>query len=390
MLSLSSNVTARIAVTVFFAFLYYFVIGTQLAVLPVFVHVHLRFSPVIAGIAISMQYVATLVSRPRAGQMSDTAGAKRTVMRGQIAGAISGAILLVAAFASHWPVASLALLLVSRLFLGAGESCVATGATLWGIGRTGPKHTAQVISWSGVATYGALAAGAPLGVWIENRYGLAILAAIVTALPFLGYAIANTVPAVAVMKGKTLAFGKLLRRVYPHGLALALSTVGFGVIASFATLYYASFHWPNAALSLTVFGLCFVATRVLFAGTIDKRGGLPVASVSLVIEVIGLLLLWRARTPHEAMFAAAITGFGFALVFPAIGVEAVKRVDAANRGSALGVYTAFLDLALGVTGPAAGVIVTHFGYSTIFLFAAMMAFAALLLTLAMFRRSTEV
>ena len=38
------------------------------------------------------------------------------------------------------------------------------------------------------------------------------------------------------------------------GIGLALGTVGFGAIATFITLYYASHQWSNAAFSLTLFG----------------------------------------------------------------------------------------------------------------------------------------
>jgi len=71
------------------------------------------------------------------------------------------------------------------------------------------------------------------------------------------------------------------------------------------------------------------------------------------------------------LLGAALTGCGFALVFPAIGVEAVARVPAGSRGAALGAYSAFLDLALGVTGPVAGYISNGYGYPSIFLSAAL-------------------
>jgi MFS family permease len=67
---------------------------------------------------------------------------------------------------------------------------------------------------------------------------------------------------------------------------------------------------------------------------------------------------------------AALTGFGFALVFPALGVEAFQRVPSGSRGAAVGVFSVFLDVALGVTGPLAGLLVGVWGYASIFLIAA--------------------
>ena len=78
-----------------------------------------------------------------------------------------------------------------------------------------------------------------------------------------------------------------------------------------------------------------------------------------------------------AMAGAAISGMGFSLVFPAIGVEAVKRVPEFNRGTALGVYTAFADVSFFLVGPIAGAIIGFFGYASIFLFGLISVLAAL-------------
>jgi hypothetical protein len=43
----------------------------------------------------------------------------------------------------------------------------------------------------------------------------------------------------------------------------------------------------------------------------------------------------------SASTVAFVTGLGCALVFPALGVEALKRVLPANRGSAMGAFVAF-------------------------------------------------
>jgi MFS family permease len=361
--------TLQIIPVVFFTFLCYLTIGIPLAVLPGYVHGDLGYSAVLAGAAISVQYLATLASRPLAGRSADTLGPKRTVSIGLLGCGASGVLLLLAVLSGHWPVLSLTLLVFSRLVLGFGESLCGTGAILWGIGRVGTNNNARVISWNGIATYGALAIGAPLGVAIAHAIGFAALGILVIALAALGF---------------------YLARQIAHGIGLALGSAGFGSIATFITLFYAAKNWPNAALSLTVFGTLFIGARLLFANTIKTYGGFRVAIASFSFECVGLLMLWLAPEPHIALAGAALTGFGFALVFPALGVEAVGLVPPASRGAALSAYSVFLDLSLGITGPLAGYIAGEFGYGSVFLFAAVAAAAAVVLSTVLYLRNAKV
>jgi MFS family permease len=89
-------------------------------------------------------------------------------------------------------------------------------------------------------------------------------------------------------------------------------------------------------------------------------------------------------TPQEAvaLAVALVTDLGCALVFPALGVETLKWVLPANRGSAMGAFVAFLDIPSGVSGPVAGLIAGQFGYAAVYLFGvASVSFgAALVLT----------
>jgi predicted MFS family arabinose efflux permease len=152
-------------------------------------------------------------------------------------------------------------------------------------------------------------------------------------------------------------------------MGLALGGVSFSVLATFVTLLYAHRHWSGAALCLTAFGVAFISVRVLFIQTINRFGGYEVAIVSLLVDSVGMLLLWQARAPWMALAGAAVGGLGFSLVYPAIGVEAVKRVPEFNRGTALGVYTAFADVSFFLVGPTAGAIIGFYGYASVFLFA---------------------
>ncbi|CAB3638546.1 MFS transporter [Paraburkholderia rhynchosiae] len=382
--------TLQIIPVVFFTFLCYLTIGIPLAVLPGYVHEDLGYSAVLAGAAISVQYLATLASRPLAGRSADTLGPKRTVSIGLLGCGASGILLLLAVLCGRWPALSLTLLVCSRLVLGFGESLCGTGAILWGIGRVGTSNNARVISWNGIATYGALAVGAPLGVAIERTVGFAALGILVILLAALGFYLARPMAPVPIVHGERMSYRSVFTRVLPHGIGLALGSAGFGSIATFITLFYAAKHWPNAALSLTVFGTLFIGARLLFANTIKTYGGFRVAIASFSFECVGLLMLWLAPEPHIALAGAALTGFGFALVFPALGVEAVGLVPPASRGAALSAYSVFLDLSLGITGPLAGYIAGEFGYGSVFLFAAIAAAAAVGLSAFLYLRDVKV
>jgi MFS family permease len=380
------GVTGQIVQIVSFTFLAYLVIGLQLAVLPPFVHNDLGYSAVIAGLVISTQYVATLLSRGFAGNSSDTAGPKHTAVVGLVGCAFSGLLMLLAGLLQHVPGLSLALMLVGRLALGVGESCVGTGCIMWGIGRVGAMHTAKVISWNGIATYGALAVGAPLGVLLEKSLGFSAIGAASIVLMALALLLAWRRPNVQVVAGERMPMRHVFLRVTPHGIGLALGSVGFGVIATFITLYYASVHWEGAAPALSAFGLCFVGVRLIFGRLIERFGGYRVAMVSFVFEALGLIVLASASVAGVAMLGAAMTGIGFSLIFPALGVEAVNRVSLNNRGAALAAYSVFVDVALGITGPLGGWLVAGGSYPPMFFIASGLALTSMVLTAVLYAR----
>ena len=360
------------------SFVVYLAIGLPLAILPGYVHLRLGYHASLAGLVVSVQYIATFLSRPWAGRISDSKGAKISVLWGMGACTLSGLLLLAASAVHRNPLwLSLAILIASRLVLGVGESLGSTGATLWGISSAGPEYTAKVISYNGVSTYGALALGAPLGVILETRFGLASVALLTIMVCAAAYAWAAVKQPVAVTVGEHLPFKSVLGRVMPHGMGLALGGVGYSALATFVTLFYASRHWNGAALCLTAFGTAFITARLLFIRSIGHFGGFPVAKACLIVESLGVFVLWLSASPWMAFMGAALAGAGHSLVFPALGVEAVERVPVENRGTALGVYTVFADVSFFMVGPVAGAVIGAFGYASVFLFALICVVAAM-------------
>ncbi|KGT93960.1 MFS transporter [Enterobacter cancerogenus] len=369
-----------------FNFASYLTIGLPLAVLPGFVHDGLGYSAFWAGVVISLQYIATLLSRPHAGRYADMWGPKKVVVLGLVGCLISGICILLSALTEGQGVLSLILLCLGRVILGVGQSFSGTGTSLWGVARVGSLHIGRVISWNGIVTYGAMAIGAPLGVVIFRSGGLLLLSGIIIAICVLAIALALPRAPVKGSKAKPLPFRDVLGKIYGFGLILAMGSAGFGVIATFITLFYQDKGWDGAAFALTMFSAAFVGTRLLFPNAINKLGGLRVASICFAVEAVGLFLVAGSFDPWMAKMGAFLTGAGFSLVFPAIGVVAVKVVPQQNQGSALATYTAFMDLSLGITGPIAGFIMSYAGVSLVYLLTALLVCLALFCTLRMMKR----
>ncbi|MBP2195526.1 MFS transporter [Pantoea cypripedii] len=374
---------------VMFNFASYLTIGLPLAVLPGFVHDGLGYSAFWAGLVISLQYLATLLSRPHAGRYADQWGPKKVVVLGLCGCFLSGLCILLSALTESWSVLSLGLLCLGRVILGVGQSFSGTGTSLWGVARVGSLHIGRVISWNGIVTYGAMAIGAPLGVVIFRAGGLLLLSGIIIAICVLAIALALPRAPVKGSKAKPLPFRDVLGKIYGFGLILAMGSAGFGVIATFITLFYQDKGWDGAAFALTLFSAAFVGTRLLFPNAINRLGGLRVASICFAVEAVGLFLVAGSFDPWMAKVGAFFTGAGFSLVFPAIGVVAVKVVPQQNQGSALATYTAFMDLSLGITGPIAGFIMSFAGVPLVYFLTALLVCLALVCTLRMSQKQVS-
>ena len=347
----------------------FLVTGMALPVLPLYVHQVLGYGAFGVGLIIGAQFGASLISRPLAGRFSDRRGAKLTMLIGLLCAYSTGVCyFLTFGLQSHNEVA-FALLLAGRGLLGVAESFIMISAQSWGIALAGPRFYGRVIAWAGMAMYLALALGAPLGTLLYEKWGFRSLAFATLLLPAAGALIAFPMATTKASAKQSPPFAAMFRSVRGPGVGLALASVGYGTVIAFSALLFSQKGWPTW-LPLTGFAVFFILARLLFGHMTDTIGGAKIALIFSLIECVGQFLLGLGMSLPTALVGCAMSGFGYSLVYPGFGVEAARRAPNQSAGYAMGLYTAFLDLTLGLAGPALGAIGQASGLVTIFILSA--------------------
>ena len=368
--------------------------GIPLPVLPGFVHGNLGYGPVMVGVAMGVQWVMTLLTRQFAGNTCDAKGPRASVRLGCLAASASGLAYLLSWALPLGPGAALAVLFAGRIAMGAAEGLLITGGLAWGMARVPAKQAGQAMAWNGMAYFGALAIGAPIGAMLGGPllggwgFGAVALAGIVT--PLAGLLVATLVPAAPALGGHRIPFIHALRWVLIPGSGLFFANVGFGCISAFLVLDFAAHGWPGAGGALTAFAVGFVVMRIFFGHVPDRATGPRPTLIVLGVELLGQGMLVAATGPLMAALGAGLTGLGLSLIFPLLGVPTMRRVPVQNRGVAVGAYNVFMDLGIGVAGPMAGLVAAHASLPAVFLLGAGCAILAMVSAIATHRLPTLV
>ncbi|MBZ9990804.1 arabinose transporter [Mesorhizobium sp. BH1-1-5] len=365
----------------------FLLIGLALPVLPLHLHQGLGLGPFAVGLVTGSQFVASLLSRIGAGNYADTRGGKRAAVVGLIAAALAGFIYLGSLALLDRPTASASMLFVGRAVLGAAESFIITGGVAWGLALAGGRHSGKVIAWVGTAMFAALALGAPVGSALYAAGGFAAIALATIVLPLA--TLLATLPMRGIRPAGATArqsWMSVAQAVWLPGVGAALSSLGYGAILSFAALLFSERGWHPVWLPFTAYAVSLIAARLCFGQLPDRLGGARVAAIFVAVEAVGLLLIWLAPGPVVATVGAGLTGLGYSLVYPGLGAEAVSHLPSDSRGLAMGLYTVFLDVALGFGSPALGLVAASAGLQFVFLVVAAAALPAFAVALMLIRR----
>ena len=275
-------------------------IGATLPVLPQYVKGPIGSTDLAVGIVTGAYAITGLACRPLAGSIADVRGRKPVV--------IAGAIVTVVASLLYFLPLGVAGLIVARLILGAGEGVVYTASSAWVVDITDPARRGRIIGLYGLAIWGGLSFGPPIGDFLHRAVGYEAVWAFAAAAPLLAALVAARIPEPprpgARSRLRPAARGCSPRRRSGPGLAMTMATLGYAALAGFIVLHLDDRGIDHGASIFTAFALTVVAARVLFGWLPDRFGGVRCAVGAGLLEAVGLIVIAARRRPRRRRWPA--------------------------------------------------------------------------------------
>jgi MFS family permease len=329
-------------------FLGFGAIGMTIQVMPAYAHERLGADAITAGLAVTIGSLATMFSRPISGRFADQSGGRRVAMTGAILGLIGGI--------GHVVATNLSVLVLARLFLGAGEGALFTGSVGWILAHTEQSQRGKVAGHFGLAMWMGLASGPMLGTALMaiGTYRDVWIAA--SIIPMLAWVLVASTPP----EGRVASGGANIRRaLFPRaawvpGASGVFSSIGYGIIAAFLVPRFAALGFAGQNFALTVFGIAFMMTRFLGSGYAARFGGRRVLLTAFVIESVGLAGISLAHVQWLAFASTAVAGAGLSLLIPSVTSLVTEAADPRERTAAMGAVTSAWDLGVAIGGPLGG------------------------------------
>jgi predicted MFS family arabinose efflux permease len=168
---------------------------------------------------------------------------------------------------------------------------------------------------------------------------------------------------------------------------LATSVWGLSGFNAFVPLYAIDLGMSGSRVAFVLFSAIVLSVRSIGRRIPDRLGALRTARVSLGVTAVGMMMVGLWQAPAGLLAGVAVFAVGQSLAFPALMTLAVEGAPAPERGSVIGTFTAFFDLAFGLGAVSLGAVSELLGYSGLFVTAGVIAFAGMGLMMFVSRRA---
>ena len=339
-------------------FLGFLGIGTVLPGLAPHIRHDLGGSDETVGFVIGVFSFVALVSRFFSGPLADRRGRKIAFLAGLASCAAAGV-----AYLSPLGIVGMYL---GRTLQGFGEACLYTGAAAWAVEVSGIHRSAQALGYLSSGIWGGVSAGPLVGQWLGS---FERAAAMQTVTALIAFAILMRVPEDYRPAAHHGPRRWLPKSLIAPGIAIGFVNVHYPVVVGFLILHLAR-HGNSGPAAFSAYAGVILLSRFFLGGLPDRMHPRITYFAGLIGMGLGLVIIAMGPAPLIAISAAALLGFGFSFPWSSIASTVLRRTPEAQRGSTVGVLSAFYDLFVGMSSFAAGAVANRFGYPAAFAMAA--------------------
>ena len=345
-------------------FLGFLGIGTALPAIGPHVRHDLGGSDQTVGFVIGIFSFIALASRFVSGPLADRRGRKVALQTGVLSCAVAGA--------GYLAPLGLTGMFFGRVLQGFGEACLYTGAAAWAVEIAGIRRSGEALGYVSSGIWGGISAGPALGQLLGS-FPRAALTQVIAAL--VAFAILLWVPEHYKPEPHEGRRRWIPAALVPSGLAVGFVNVHYPVITGFLVLHLAR-HGNSGPAAFSAYALLILVSRFFLGGLPDRIHPAITYYFGLALMALGLGILAIGPGPGLAVSAAGVLGFGFSFPWSSTAAKVLQKVPSGERGSAVGVLSAFVDLFVGISSFAAGAVANRLGYPAAFVLGALALVAA--------------
>ena len=251
---------------------------------------------------------------------------------------------------------------LGRGLQGFGEACLYTGAAAWVVESAGVHRSGQALGYLSSGIWGGISAGPALGQWLGTFERAAMCQTIAALAAFV---ILSQIPEDYTAHPRTKQRVWIPKALIPPGIAVGFVNVHYPVIAGFLILHLQ--QYGNAGpMAFSAYALMILTSRFFLGGLPDRFHPAITYYGGIAAMAVGLLLLASGPSAPVAVGAAALLGLGFSFPWSSVASRVMRETAQEDRGSAVGVLSAFYDLFVGVSSVGAGAVAQRFGYPAAF------------------------
>lgn len=338
--------------------------------------------PAAAGMLAALAPLSSLIFQPLAGHAADRFGYRRIGILGALAGCCGFLLTLLTTIGP--PLFAVAAL--GRLLIGGGGAGLGTITTAWVVATTPREVRGQALSIYGLSVWIAFAVGPVIGENVYQNEGFPAVWVIFSGLLLLttGCVALSVEPVGGAPAGHMTmsGLGAAIRLVSRPGAVAAAAWAGQAVLSTYLVELLAGRGLPpdgivGAATLYPVFAACLIGSRLLFGKIADTVPPRRIAVGGLLGITVGLLVIAGSDSFWSAAFGAALLGFVYAPMYPALTLLATDPLPAEHRAMGLGVFSSFTSLGLAIGPLIGGLVATWWGLGWVFAVAAGIALIAL-------------